>query len=129
MSVELHETCHSQSRTALAPSTRHHNNKWPEFRSSNVAFNFLLVAKMQQHDPAREPGLQFAASPNAPHRVHYVVKSSLLYSCINFISRSSWENFRVHNQGTVQQTESTILLSIKFSLDLTNKSFGETSQF
>ena len=28
--LELPESCHSQPRTALAPSTRHHNNKWPE---------------------------------------------------------------------------------------------------
>ena len=33
---------------------------------SDVIFNFLLIAKMQQHDSAREPGLHFAASPNAP---------------------------------------------------------------
>jgi hypothetical protein len=26
--------------------------------SSDVVFNFLLIAKMQQHDSAREPGLQ-----------------------------------------------------------------------
>ena len=28
--LELPEICRYQSRTALAPSTRHHNNKWPE---------------------------------------------------------------------------------------------------
>jgi hypothetical protein len=33
--------------------------------SSDVVFNFLLIAIMQ-HDPAWEPGLHFAASPNAP---------------------------------------------------------------
>jgi translation initiation factor 2 beta subunit (eIF-2beta)/eIF-5 len=31
--------------------------------SSDVVSNFLLIAKMQQHDPAREPGLHSVASP------------------------------------------------------------------
>jgi hypothetical protein len=31
--------------------------------SSDVVFNFLLIAKMQQHDSARKTGLHFAASP------------------------------------------------------------------
>jgi len=53
--LELPETCHFQPRTALAPSTRHHKNKWPELCSSNVVFNFLLIAKMQQHDSFNLP--------------------------------------------------------------------------
>ena len=36
-------------------STRHHKNKWPELCSSNVVFNFLLIAKMQQHDSFNLP--------------------------------------------------------------------------
>jgi hypothetical protein len=42
--------------------------------SSNVALNFLLITRMQQHDSTRETGLHFAALPNAPRRVHYVLK-------------------------------------------------------
>jgi len=42
--------------------------------SSDIAVNFLLIAKMQQHDSAQEPGLLFAASRNALGRVHYVLK-------------------------------------------------------
>ena len=94
--------------------------------SSDVVFNFLLIAKMQQHDSAREPGLHFAASPNTPRRVQYVLKLSLS-SCVNFILRR-WKNFLVANQGTVQQSESTIFLSC-FSLDLAVKVCGERSQF
>jgi len=32
--------------------------------SSGIAFNFLLIAKMQQHDCAQETDLHIAASPN-----------------------------------------------------------------
>jgi hypothetical protein len=76
--LELPETCRSQPRTALALSTRHHNNKWPEcnYAPAMCVFKFLLIAKLQQHDPAREPGLHFAASPNAPRRVQYVLRLS-----------------------------------------------------
>jgi hypothetical protein len=35
----------------------------------------------------------------------------------------------VHNQGTIQQMESTILLSMSFLLDLAVKAFGERSKF
>jgi len=45
---------------------------------SSIAFNFLHIAKMQQHDSARETGLQFVASRNALGRVRYIlnIKSS-----------------------------------------------------
>ena len=72
--------------------------------SSDVVINFLLIAKMQQHDSARETDLHFAASPNALGRVQYVLKLSLLSSCINFISRSSKRSVRNHNQGIVPQS-------------------------
>jgi hypothetical protein len=80
--LELPETCHSPipdsacTEHTLALSTRHHNNKWPEcnYAPAMCVFKFLLIAKLQQHDPAREPGLHFAASPNAPRRVQYVLK-------------------------------------------------------
>jgi hypothetical protein len=48
--------------------------------SSDVVINFLLIAKMQQHDSARETDLHFAASPNALGRVQYVLKLSLFSS-------------------------------------------------
>jgi hypothetical protein len=31
--------------------------------SSDIKLNYLLIAKMQQHDSARETDLHFAASP------------------------------------------------------------------
>jgi hypothetical protein len=89
--------------------------------SIDVAFNFLLIAEMQQHDCAREPGLHFAASPMALGRVQYVLILSLLYIYLFIMSLS--------NQGTVQQSESTILLSMSFSLDLAVKGFGERPKF
>ena len=47
----------------------------------------MLIAKKQQHDSARETDLQFTASPfeTLPQ---YVLGSSLLSTCINFISRT-----------------------------------------
>jgi hypothetical protein len=51
-------------------------------------------------------------------RVQYVLRLSLLSSCINFISRSSKKSVRLANQGVEGQSESTILLSMGFLLDL-----------
>jgi hypothetical protein len=51
--------------------------------SSNVVYNFMLIMKMQQHDPAREPGLHFAASPNASARFHYVLNFKSSFQLYN----------------------------------------------
>ena len=40
---------------------------------------------------------------------------------MDFILRSSKKSIMVHNQGTVLQSESTILLSMSFLLDLATK--------
>jgi hypothetical protein len=88
--------------------------------SSDVVFNFLLIAKMQQHDPAREPGLHFAASPNASARVHYVLKLSLFsiysFQLYTFYIEELKKKVRICNQGIVRQSESTILLGMRFSI-------------
>jgi hypothetical protein len=52
--------------------------------SSDTVSNFLFIAKMQQHDLARRPGLHFAASPNASARVQNVLRLRLLSSCKKF---------------------------------------------
>jgi len=58
-------------------------------------------------------------------RIQYVLNLSLLSSCINFISRSSKKSVRFSNQGVVRQSESTILLSMKFLLKMAVKDFRE----
>ena len=119
--LELPETCHSQSRTALAPSTRHHNNKRPE---CNCAPAMLYLTSCSSRKCNMTPlGNQACTSRHRRmlHAVQYVLKLSLLSSCTNFILRSSIKSVLVRNQGTVQQSESTILLSMSFSLDLANK--------
>jgi hypothetical protein len=58
-------------------------------------------------------------------RVQYSLKLSLLSSCINFISRSSKKSVMVANQGVEGQSESTILLSMSFLLNLAVNVFGE----
>ena len=95
--------------------------------SSDIKFNFLLVANMQNHDYARETDLHLPASP-FEMVAQYVLKLSLLSICINFRSRSSNKFGHFFDQGTVQQSESTILLGMRFLLDLAVKCFRERSQ-
>jgi len=96
---------------------------------SGDVLNFLLIVKMQQHDSAWEPGLHFAASPNALGRVQNVLELSLLSIYLVLMSRSSKIMVPLSNQGIVRQSESTILLGMRFPLDLATKRFGERSRF
>ena len=120
--LELPETCHSQLRTALAPSTCQHNNKWPECKCAPATL-YLTSCSSRECNNMTPLGNQACISRHCQWlwAVQYVLKLSLLSSCINFILKSSKKSVRVANQGTVQQSESTTLLSLSFSLDLVTK--------
>ena len=85
---------------------------------SDIKFNFLLIANMQKHDSARA----FRGIAIWDGKAQYVLKLSLLSSCINFIEEL--KNPTCH-QGIVRQSESTIVLSMSFLHDLAAKVFGE----
>ena len=61
----LESLCNSSTR--VVPSLRDASSQQQvagmQLCSSDIKLNFLLIANMQKHDPARVPGLHFAASP------------------------------------------------------------------
>jgi hypothetical protein len=96
--------------------------------SSDVVCYFLRIAKMQQHDSAQETDLHFAASPFEALRPSMSLNQVFLPAVSN-LYQGAQKKVPLSNQGTVQQLESTILLSMTFLLDLAVDVFGERSKF
>ena len=64
----MESLCRSPTRVLpLLPSPRDASSQQQvagvQLCSSDIKLNYLLIAKMQQHDSARETDLHFAASP------------------------------------------------------------------
>ena len=124
--LELPETCHSQLRTALAPSTCQHNNKWPECKCAPATL-YLTSCSSRECNNMTPLGNQACISRHCQWlwAVQYVLKLSLLSIYLVLMSRSSTNLVPLSNQGIVQQSGSIILLGMRFSLNLAVKVFRE----
>ena len=122
--LELPETCHSQSRTALAPSTRHHNNKWLGCNCAPAMLYFTSCSSQKCNNLTRlttRLAFREIAKCSTQGPVCPKIKSSFHFSS-SYVQELK-KNGASLLPGHRTTIGSTILLGMRFSLDLAVKVF------